>query len=505
MSGDNSESNSIADQEIETEVQEVNNKQDSSQESNIAPADKDEIEGELEKLDEKLIEGQAEKKQLVMKKTSTEDDEEEVDTSDAVPRFIGFFVIILVFGFLMGWSYMAPLDSAAYAPGFVTVESYRKTIQHLEGGIVKEIKTKDGQLVNKGDLLIVLDDTQLKAQLDIYETQYISALALSDRLEAERDNLTEIDFDEYLKNSIQNVDAIEVVRVQKQVFSSRKAAREGEIDVLKQRIEQLKEQVVGLKEQQKSDNKQIKLFKEEIVEFKALLKKGYTDKTRMRDMQRRVAELEGEVAKTSSNIGASKIKMGETKLEIIQIENKQQLEVAELLSQTLTKKNDLQERRMAIQDKLTRTKIVAQDSGMVLAMAVHTIGGVIAPGNPILEIVPQGENLIIEAQVSPVDIDKVHKGLISEVRFSAFKSATTPIIEGEVMSVSADSLTDSNTGMPYYLARIRVTPEGYENLGDLKLLPGMPADTLIKIGERTLFEYLVQPATNAFARSFIED
>jgi len=213
MSGDNSESNNIADQEIETEVQEVNIKQDSSQESNIAPADKDEIEGELEKLDEKLIEGQAEEKQLVMKKASTEDDEEEVDTSDAVPRFIGFFVIILVFGFLMGWSYMAPLDSAAYAPGFVTVESYRKTIQHLEGGIVKEIKTKDGQLVNKGDLLIVLDDTQLKAQLDIYETQYISALALSDRLEAERDNLTEIDFDEYLKNGMQNVDVKEVVRV----------------------------------------------------------------------------------------------------------------------------------------------------------------------------------------------------------------------------------------------------------------------------------------------------
>jgi len=463
------------------------------------------VDGDKTSSKEDIIEGQAEEKQLIKKVESNTDDEETVDTSDAVPKTIGFLIITIVFGFLMGWSYMAPLESAAYAPGFVTVESYRKTIQHLEGGIVKEIQTKDGELVNKGDLLIVIDDTQLKAQLEILDAQYIAALALSARLEAERDGLTTITFSPYLHTRENDNEVQDVVRIQKQVFNSRKAAREGEIEVLKQRIEQLREQINGLKEQQKSDKKQISLYDEEIVEFKALLKQGYTDKTRMREMERRVAELEGEVAKTKSNIGASKIKMGETKLEIIQIENKHQLEVAEQLSQTVTKINDLEERRLAIQDKLTRTKIVAQDSGMVLGMTVHTIGGVIAPGKPILEIVPQGENLIIEAQVSPVDIDRVHTGLISEVRFSAFNSATTPVIDGEVITVSADSLTDSNTGMPYYLARIRVTPEGYENLGDLKLLPGMPADTLIKTGERTLFEYLIKPITNAFARSFKED
>ena len=524
LSEDNSEEKKIADSEIENKQQEDIEKEvlastEEKQGKISAVTDSDAaVESESNEQDENpiaknetvleaadsIIEGQAEEKQISMQQAAT-DEEEAVDTSDTVPRIIGFSVIILVFGFLMGWSYMAPLDSAAYAPGFVTVESYRKTIQHLEGGIVKEIKTKDGQLVNKGDLLIVLDDTQLRAQLEIYESQYIAALALSDRLEAERDKLAEIHFDKYLIEKKSDINIEKTIRIQKQVFKTRKAAREGETDVLKQRIEQLREQVSGLKEQQKSDNKQIQLYREEIVEFKALLKKGFTDKTRMRDMQRRVAQLEGEVAKTSSNISASKIKMGETKLEIIQIENKHQLEVAELLSQTSAKKNDLQERRLAIQDKLIRTKIVAQDAGMVLGMTVHTIGGVISQGKPILEIVPQGENLIIEAQVSPVDIDKVHKGLISEVRFSAFKSATTPIIEGEVISVSADSLTDSNTGMPYYLARIKVTPDGHENLGDLTLLPGMPADTLIKVGERTLFEYLVQPATNAFARSFIED
>lgn len=484
---------SAAGNEIDVKDADINNQQ----EGVIVPKNDNE-------LKEESIEGEIEAKQLPNQQSTIEEDEP-IDTNDALPRFIGFAAITLVFGFLLGWSALAPLDSAAYAPGFVAVESYRKTIQHLEGGIVKQIAIKDGQLVQKGDLLIVLDDTQLKAQLEILETQYIAALALSGRLAAERDNLTDIHFDQYLEQRIQDADVKELLRVQTQVFNTRKAAREGEIDVLKLRIEQLLEQVNGLKEQKKSDKKQIKLYKEEIVDFRILLKKGFTDKTRMREMERRVAELEGEMAQSSSNIIASKIKMGETKLEIIQIENRHQLEVAELFSQTVTQINDLQERRLAIQDKLARTKIVAQDSGMVLALSVHTIGGVIAPGKAILEIVPQGENLIVEARVSPVDIDKVHVGLISEIRFSAFKSATTPVIEGEVIAVSADILTDENTGVPYYLARISVTTEGYKNLGNLTLLPGMPADTLIKTGKRTLFEYLIQPVTNAFARSFIED
>lgn len=453
-----------------------------------------------------IIEGQVEERVAATQDETQQNDAEEIDTDAGPVRLIGITLIVIVFGFLMGWSYIAPIDSAAYAPGFVAVESYRKTIQHLEGGIVKEIKVKEAQLVSKGDLLIVLDDTQLKAQLKIQETQYVSELALLGRLQTERDNLKTINFDDYLlQQKKENPDVAEKLHTQDQVFRSRKISREGEINVLSQRLEQLEEQINGLKELQKSDKKQIRLYNEEIVEFRDLLKQGFTDKTRMRDMQRRVAELQGEVARNSSDIVAAKIQKGETRLQIIQIENNHQLEVAELLSQTVTKINDLQERRLSVQDMLSRTKIIAQDSGMVLGLTVHTLGGVVAPGSPLLEIVPQGEDLIIEARVSPVDIDKVHPGLISEVRFSSFKSATTPVIEGEVVTISADILTDQNTGIPYYLARIRITPDGYKKLGDLKLLPGMPADTLIKIGERTLFEYLLQPATNAFARSFIEE
>ncbi len=428
-----------------------------------------------------------------------------VDTSDAKPRFIGYTAIIIVFGFLFIWSFTAPLDSAAYAPGKVAVEGSTKTIQHLEGGIVKAIHVKEGQLVKKGDLLVVLDDTQLKAQLEIIETQYIAALGLAARLQAEQNKDEQINFDTYLLDKTDNAAVKKVMHLEDKIFTSRKTAREGEINVLKQRIEQLKEQKIGLQAQQISSKKQIKLFNGEIIEFRDLLKKGFTDKIRMREMQRRVIELEGSIAQYNSEVAATQIRIGETELQIIQIENNHQQEVAELLSTTLVNVNDLKEKRLATADKVDRAQITAQDSGIVLGMSIHTIGGVILAGTPILEIVPQGNTLIIEAQVSPVDIDKVQAGLVSEVRFSSFKSASTPIVTGIVLTVSADSLVDEATGMPYFLARIRVTPESYEELGDLKLLPGMPADAIIKTGERTVFEYLVQPASNAMARSFLED
>ncbi len=428
-----------------------------------------------------------------------------VDTRMGAVASIGYAVILVVFVFLLGWAYLAPLDSASHAPGIVTVESYRKTIQHLEGGIVNEILVRDGQLVEKGELLIVLDDTQLKAQLEIAKSQYIAVLALQARLIAERDHLEQIDFDAFIREQQQKNEVEQVMSIQQQVFVTRRAAREGEVSVLKQRIDQLKEQIRGLRELVKSEKKEIHLYREEIEEFKALLKDGYTDKSRMREMQRRVAELEGSVSKNQSAITAANIQIGEAELQILQIEKQFQLEVAEKLSEATTRINDLRERIIAIEDKISRTRITAPESGMVISMSIHTIGGVIAPRSPILEIVPQNEALIVEAKVSPTDIDKVRSGLISEIRFSAFKSATTPIIEGVVVSVSADVLFDKQSGLSYYLARIRVTKDSEEKLKGLTLMPGMPAEVLIKTGERTLFQYLIQPVTDAFARSFNED
>ena len=213
----------------------------------------------------------------------------------------------------------------------------------------------------------------------------------------------------------------------------------------------------------------------------------------------------GEIAEFTSEIAANEMQIGETKLQILQLQKKFQEEVAGKLSEVQAELYDVAQRLVATRDKVARTEIKSPANGRVLGLSVHNVGGVISPGKPILDIVPQKEELIIDAQVSPIDIDRVHVGLMAEVRFSAFKQALTPKVQGKVINLSADRLTDEKSGQPYYQAQIELTPDSYVKLGDMELLPGMPAEVLINTGERTVFEYLMQPITNAFARAFIED
>lgn len=249
----------------------------------------------------------------------------------------------------------------------------------------------------------------------------------------------------------------------------------------------------------------MKSYRDEVRDLSELLSDGFVDKQRLRDLERRVSELEGEMADNRSNIAQAKMRRGETELQILQLKKDFHTEVVNQLSEVQSKLFDLRERERALTDRVERTVVRAPEAGMVLGMKVHTVGGVVRSGEPILDIVPAASDLIIEAQVSPIDIDRVSTGKLADIRFSAFKSATTPVIEGEVTQISADRLTNEQTGMPYYLARVELTDKGRELLGPLLLIPGMPAEVLINTGERTLLEYLVQPATNAFARSFIED
>ena len=246
-------------------------------------------------------------------------------------------------------------------------------------------------------------------------------------------------------------------------------------------------------------------YSEEIKDLKELLAEGFADKQRLRELERNHALQTGDIAQLEAEIATNQMLMSETRLQILQIQKQFQEEVASKLSEAQAQLNDAQQRVAASQDKLERVVIKAPASGMVLGLAAHTENGVITPGRPILDIVPQGAELIIEAQISPMDIDRVIVGLQAEIRFSAFKQSQTPKMEGRVISLSPDRITDERTGAPYYLAKVEITPESFKNLGDLQLLPGMPAEVLINTGERTLFEYLAQPATNFFARSFIED
>ena len=425
-------------------------------------------------------------------------------TDDRSIRLIGIIILIVTFGILGTWGYLAPIDSAALAPGNVTVKSHRKTIQHLDGGIVRQLLAKDGDVVKEGDVLLRLDGTEVKAQLEILRGQHITLAAQLARLVAERDQLNQIKYPDDLQD-LSDKHIAEARQGENQIFSSRKSAYQGEISVLNQKANQLSSRIKGLEGQRRSKQELMKSYEDELHDLKELLAEGFANKQRLRDIERYYANATGDAAALSAEIATDQIQINETKLQILQIQKKFQQEVAANLGEVQAKLFDVTQRLLATQDKVTRTEIKAPSNGRVLGLSVHNIGGVITPGKPILDIVPQKEELIIDARVSPMDIDKVRVGLLAQVRFSAFKQALTPKMEGKVINLSADRLTDERTGMPYYQAQVELTPDSYEKLGTMELVPGMPAEVLINTGERTVFQYLMQPITNAFARAFIED
>ena len=425
-------------------------------------------------------------------------------TDDSNVRRIGALIVFLTFGVFGIWSFFAPMDSSALATGTVVVKSFRKTVQHLDGGIVTKILVKDGDLVKEGDTLITLDDTQIRAQLDIAFGQYFALAAQVARLEAERDQKTQIDFSKMLEDG-SDPRAQKAKLAETNAFLARKSAYEGQIAVLQQRVSQISSKVHGIQAQVASKQMLAASFAEEIKDLKELLAEGFADKLRVRELERNYALQTGEIAQLNSEVATNQLLINETRLQILQIQKQFQEELAGRLSEVQTQLNDATQRVTANRDKLERILIKAPSSGMVLSLAVHTEGGVIPPGQPILEIVPQDAELIVEAQVSPMDIDRVAVGLEAEIRFSAFKQSKTPKMFGKVIQLSADRLVDQKSGQPFYLARVELTADSRQELGKLQLLPGMPAEVLINTGERTLFQYLAQPAANAMARSFIED
>lgn len=435
--------------------------------------------------------------------TAIDDSLSDLPSSDRKARTVGLAIVLITFGLFGGWATFAPLESAALAPGVVTVQSYRKTVQHLEGGIVKELHSRDGDMVRAGDPLIVLDDTQIRAEYGMTRSQLVAAQAMEARLRAERDGVDQIDFGDMLESESKR--AIEAREGETQVFNARRGSRLGEVSVLEKRIGQLNEQISGLQSMINTKRSLENSYKNEISELKQLLSEGYVDKQRLLEQERKLDMLRAEVADHQSEITKTQLQISETELQVLQLNKDFNSEVVGQLSEVQTKVFDLREKMAALEDRLSRVVIRAPEDGMILGMKVHTIGGVVSPATPLLDIVPSISDLIVEAQVSPIDIDRVSAGKSADIRFSAFNSATTPVIQGEVRHVSADRLINEETGMPYYLARVALTEEGSRALGSLKLQPGMPAEVLINTGERTMLQYLMQPATDAFARSMIED
>ncbi|NEV61105.1 HlyD family type I secretion periplasmic adaptor subunit [Thiorhodococcus minor] len=426
-------------------------------------------------------------------------------TSDRKERIVGLLILLITFGGFGTWAALAPLDGAVVAQGVVAVESAKKTIRHLDGGIVKEIFVREGDRVAEGDVLIRLDDTEAEAQLEIARGQYLSLLAQQARLTAERDDLPAIEFPSELLESQDDPRIEQAVRGEERVFRARRQALDGEREVLEQRSEQLHEQIRGLEALAESKLKRIKLYQEEIAGLMKLFDKGLGDKSRLREWERLVAELEGERGQHQSDVAAARVQIGETEIQAAQLKRQFTSEVVSELRDVVTKLADLREQIRAYGARLERTVMKAPVSGAVVGTSVHTEGGVIRAGDHIMDIVPEGDSLIIEARVQPIDIDRVAVGLEADLRLSAFNARTTPVISGRVETVSADRLIDQATNMPYYLARIRVTPEGLAKIKGRTLQAGMPVDTMIKTGERTFLDYLIRPFSDRIAKAFKED
>ncbi len=419
-------------------------------------------------------------------------------------RNLGILVLLVTFGVFGTWSFLAPIDSSALAIGSVAVKSHRKTVQHLDGGIIRKILVKEGDSVIAGADLVILDDTQINAQLKMLRGQFIAHKSLSERLEAERNKMSEIRFSHIL-NEMDDDRVQQALEGQRNIFKARKISHEGAMAVLRQRIQQLESKISGLTAQRKSKKELANSFNKEIKGLAKLLADGYVEKQRLLDLERNLTITKGDIATITSEIATTQMQRGETQLEILQSDKKIQEDIAHQFEETNVKLFDIFARLQAIEDKKNRTVIKAPVTGVVFNLSIYTEGGVITSGAPILDLVPEGVDLIIRAQVSPLDIDRVTIGAIAEVRFSAFSNKTTPTMEGEVKKISADSLINESNGIPFYLATIELTYDSQNKLGDLKLIPGMPVEVLINTGERTLFEYLMQPISDAFAKSFIEE
>jgi len=423
---------------------------------------------------------------------------------DRRPILAGLAVIGLFIGGFGGWATLAPLSSAAVAPGAVRVDGHRKTVQHMEGGIIRELAVREGDYVTKGQLLLRIDDTQAAAALTALHGQYDALQAQAARLVAERDGLPAIAFPADLADRCREPSTHMICAGQERIFDDRKRSLAGEIDILRQRIDQLRAEIDGRAAQSAAFEKQIALVAEQTKGVAPLVKMNLLPKPRLLALQQQAASLEGNRGEQQAEVAKNEQSIGETRLQIADLVNKQQTDISNALRDTQDKIADIEEKIRAAADVQHRTDVVAPQSGKVVNLRFFTPGGVVKPGDPILDIVPQNDALIIDAQIRPLDIAAVHPGLKAEVRLTAFKQRRMPIVNGTVTYVSADSLADARTGQAYYAAHVEIDPKELARLRDVKLYPGMPAEVFVITGERTFLQYLADPLRESFARAFRE-
>jgi len=405
---------------------------------------------------------------------------------------------------LGGWAAFAPLNSAAVAPAVVKVEGNRKSVQHLEGGIVKELRVSEGDKVATEQTLILLDDTQARAAVDVYSKQYDELTAQEARLIAERDGAAAVQFPQALIARRAEPDVAAIIAGQTNLFKSRRTTLTGTVDVLRKKISQTQEQIVGLEGQAAAYKRQLQSTHNENNGLRDLFKKGYVPRQRMLELERSEAALEGQIAEVSSNILRARQSIEEVNVQIVQAQSDRLAQVANDLRDVQVKLLEIGPKVSSAKETLRRTEIRSPYAGVVVGLTAFSVGGVISPGEKIMDVVPEKGGLIVEATVAPEDVKDLHVGMRAEVHLTAYKQRTVPIIHGKVLQVSADRLTDTKTGAGYYLAQIKVDEQELAELKDVRLAPGMPALVMIPTGERSALDYLLRPLTDSLRKSFRE-
>lgn len=429
------------------------------------------------------------------------------DVNDKRYRRIALAVIGVFIAIFLVWGGLAQLSSAVAAPGRVSVALNHKTVQHLEGGIVKELLVKDGDHVKEGQVLIRLDGAKALSDLGAVESQYLEILAMEARLIAERDGAGAIKFNDELKSAGNEALKATLIKTQQYEFNTRREQLRQEMSAYEERKAQLRQQIEGLKSVIASKEELLKSYREEAKEWAALYKEQLIDKVRLRDVTREKTRLEGEVSSQKADLSRAMAQITEVDAQMMARRGEFLKEIGATLRDVQTKLSDYKARVTALRESLARTEIKAPATGRVVSLAIHTVGGVIPAARPILDIVPDGEHLIMSCRVDPTNISYVHKGLTAEITFPSFAHIKSiKSIKGKVLDLSADTLFDEGSKMPYYEAKIELTKEGEAELlqHNLQLIPGMPADAMILTGDRTFIDYLVKPVKNMFEKGMRE-
>jgi HlyD family secretion protein len=404
-----------------------------------------------------------------------------------------------------GWLTLVPLAGAVVVPGNLVVQSDVKAIQHPTGGIIAEIKVDNGKRVAAGDLLVRLDATQVKAGMQAFAKQLNEQRGKIARLTAERDDGEQPAFPSELASRSDDENVRAIVASENSLFKARSNARQSQKDLLQGRVSQLNEEIRGMEAQSDSKGKQIELINGELAGVQDLYDKRLVPLTRLTTLQREAARLDGERGQMVSSIAETKSKISEAQLQIVKTDQDFRSEVLKDLGEAQAKEGELIEKYTAARDQLDRIELRAPNSGTVHQLAVHTIGGVIKAGETIMEVVPDSDELQVEAHVQPKDIDHVHLGQDAFVRFSAFNQRTTPQLTGQVSFVSPDITTDPKSSSTFYTVRIVLSDDQQHRLGGGQLIPGMQAEVFVQTGKRTMMSYLMKPITDQLHRAFVEE